>query len=363
MASGRTNRARAVAALAAAAAFAGGTAALPVAAPARAAPVGAGAHRGGPSAPSIGGFSAVPARIEPGEAVAGSYFRPRLAPGQGLTDEVLASNSSAHPVRLRVYPVDGLTGTTSGAVYSNGGQPLRGAGLWVTPHVHQLTLAPHAHAIVSVRVQVPARTTPGDHLAGVAFEDLRRSHSGGSFGVTQIVREVIGIEVVVPGPASAQIRLAGVGLGPLGGTHVPAVRVSLEDAGRLLCKPLLRAGLTGGEGSQPPVSRQLETILPGDQIEYPLPWPRPLSAGDYALAVTASGCGRTVSYRGSATLGQSLDGSAAAAFASERGPGFPWPWVAAGAAVALAFVLALLLWRRRSRAQRRASVSGHAPAG
>lgn len=109
----------------------------------------------------------------------------QLQRGVYRRDEVLVSNLSSRPVRLRIYPVDGVTGATSGAVYTNRGEKLRGAARWLHTDIDSLALAPHAQKLVPFVVWAPRAAQAGDHLAGVAVENASHARSGGRFSVTE----------------------------------------------------------------------------------------------------------------------------------------------------------------------------------
>jgi hypothetical protein len=306
-----------------------------------------------PGAPSLGGFSAVPETFSASEPITRSYFRPHIAAGGSVREEALLRNSSAHSMTILIYPVEGLTGSTSGAVYSSRGAALHGPGRWVTPAIAELTLAPGKQRRLPFTVRVPRGTQPGDHLAGIAFQNATPTRSRGRFSITEIVRIVIGIEVIVPGPAAAQIVLEGAALGPLGGTGRPAVIMKLRNSGRLLCAPRLRVALRGPEGQlSAPVSRQLEAILPGDAIPYPLPWNRPLGAGSYGVVASASGCGHPAAISTPASLSGPLGGGANAPFAATARASIAWALIAAGCGAAAALALLLLLALRRRERKR-----------
>ncbi len=78
---------------------------------------------------------------------------------------------------------------------------------------------------------------------------------------------------------------------------MPAVIVKMVNDGRRICRPTLTVALSGPSERNAPVSRQLDAILPGDSVPFPLPWPRPLEDGSYQAAVTTSGCGATKTLR------------------------------------------------------------------
>ena len=91
-----------------------------------------------------GGFGAAPSHSDPADPATRAYFKPVIAPGTAYQDSVLVTNSSDDATTLIVYPVDGLTGQTSGTVYANHADPVKKAGMWLSPAMSSVTLAPHA---------------------------------------------------------------------------------------------------------------------------------------------------------------------------------------------------------------------------
>ena len=85
------------------------------------------------TAARLGAFSVRPAEFNAADPVTRAYFKLHLRPGSTYSGNVVVHNAAATPVTLYVYPVDGLTGVTSGAVYGNRHVQLHGAGRWLTP--------------------------------------------------------------------------------------------------------------------------------------------------------------------------------------------------------------------------------------
>jgi hypothetical protein len=141
---------------------------------------------------------------------------------------------------------------------------------------------------VAFTVQVPSDAAPGDHLAGLAFENAHPSTAGGNFAVTTVTRSVIGILVHVPGQASFHLHLDGAQIQDLAGGSGPSVVVTLGDDGGALGKPRISVTLDGPAGYHRTQDRLLDTILPGDTIPFPLLWPETLARGDYRVSVTGS---------------------------------------------------------------------------
>jgi len=172
-----------------------------------------------------------------------------------------------------------------------------------------LTVPPHSDVDVPFTVDVPADAVAGDHLAGLAFEDASPSTSGGTFSVTQIVRAVVGVEVHVGAGTAFAATPGSPKLVQMAGTKTAAIVVPLTNTGQLLGKPTVDVTLTGN-GYTRHVSRSLDTILPGDRIDYPFVWPDDLAAGQYSIKVDVTSGTTVSSSSGRSTLGATLAGAA-----------------------------------------------------
>jgi hypothetical protein len=137
-------------------------------------------------------------------------------------------------------------------------------------------------------VKVPKDAGAGDHLAGIAFEDAHPTSAGSNFAVTQVVRAVMGVQILVPGPGAFAVHVDNATLQSLPGVSAASVVVTLGNSGTRLGKPDLSVALTGPNGYKRTVTRTLDTILPGDTIAYPFAWPDVLQAGDYSITATAT---------------------------------------------------------------------------
>ena len=301
-----------------------------------------------------GGFGAFPA-LHRGQHREAPYFQLSLAPGHSASDAAVAVNSTDHTVRLGIAAVDGLTGQTSGAVFANNDAPRRRDALWVTPSVSVLTLAPHSRAFVRFRVSVPAGARSGDHLAGLALENLDHPHSRGRLRIIEVIRVVIGISVRVAGPHWSAVGLGAVRAARLGGTQYGALYVPIENAGLVYCRPTLAVRLQG-PGRATTITRHLDTLLPGDRIAFPLAWPQPLRPGRYRASLTAAGCGRTAHAANSLRVGAAMPSAAqrggrvisVAPAAARSGGGIPW-FALLFVGVAGVLIGVLLSRRRRER--------------
>lgn len=308
------------------------------------------------SAASIGGIGLRPATYDPANPATRAYFILHIGRGVVRREAAIVSNSGATAVRVDVDPVDGLTGVTSGVVYANRGTPLHGTGAWVTPQSRTLLIPAHGQVREEFVVRVPAGAAAGDHLAGLAFEPANSKRSSGNFSVTIVERAVIGVEVIVPGRAVRHARIFSVGLAPLPGTTDPSAVVTLEDDGGRLCRPQLAVSVAGAHARRS-ASQTLSTILPGDRIAFPFPWPGALARGRYRVTADVTHCGPSetasavADYLVAAAVGPtSASGPAVgptAPLASASSGGAWWLYALVAAAALLAGALMATLVRRR----------------
>lgn len=289
-----------------------------------------------------------------GSEVAASYFTLTAKPGQTLHESAVMSNRSKAPITFLVDGVDGLTGVTSGVVYANRDDRHLEASRWVRPDDRRVTLAPGEVRRLRIRVRVPDDARPGDHLAGVAFQDARQTTSASRFSVRQVVRVVMGVQITVPGGTPAQAELGDLTLKALPGTQVPSVVLDLGNKGALLCRPRVKVVLTGPSGKPTTVQHQLETVLPGDRIDFPLPVRGAMRSGTYRAEAAVDGCGAHQSADTTLTLAESLSGTTPQADPEDARSDDPtagtplWVFVAIGAGGLLGG-LALAFWLQRRR--------------
>ena len=295
-------------------------------------------------------LSVAPAHPDPNNPVTRVYFVHAAAAGTTWTDEAVVENPGDTAVSALVYPVDGLTASQTGAVFSARTAPVSKAGAWIIPSTSSITVAAHGRVLVGFSVAVPATAAPGDHLGGIAVEEAQpRTGTGGSVSVTTVWRSVVGVLVQVPGDAAPfHLHIVGVSIGALPGAGTSGVSIDMYDDGQLLGKPDLDITVDGPDGYHKVFHRQLNTMLPGDHITYPLPVGDSLAPGEYTVSVG--------SFRQTVHLGASLPGSGSQEPAP-IGPAAPAHgravvWVGVGGAGLLIMVASasvLLLRRRRRR--------------
>ncbi|MDO9353842.1 MAG: hypothetical protein Q7T55_09105, partial [Solirubrobacteraceae bacterium] len=228
---------------------------------------------------------------EAGSQLEAGYLTLTVNAGQTSSGFFFMTNTAKPTAQMRIYSADGLTGNTTGVVYGSAGDPLAEAGSWLTPSIRSAVLTGESERRIDFSVRVPPGASAGDHVGSIVLEQNGKT----SATVSQVVRNVVPIRIVVPGAPGPQIVVRSAKIDGLPGTTLPAVIVGLRNTGPRLCAPILSVSLRGPSEKGREVSRQLDTILPGDRVPYPLPWPRTIEPGSYVARVTSSGCGTTES--------------------------------------------------------------------
>ena len=303
------------------------------------------------ASPTIGGFSA--RALGPDDEVTpDTYFKVQLKAGDTFSGRLLVISSAKEDARLKFYSVDGLTGKTSGTVYSNIDDPRKGASRWITPRKEILRLPAKGEKKVGFDVKVPEDAIPGDHVGGLALQLADQKKTTGQFAVTQVIRVAIAVQIVVEGPAAPAMNLTSMKLEALSGTQIPSVTVGMANTGQLLCRPQLTVSLAEDGAVIGTVTRRLDTVLPRQSIPYPLQWPKPLQPGTYQATAVTEGCGDRAELKADLKLASSLRGSSRAPGPLELPDegGTPW-WVflLGGLGVAAAFGGGFFLARRQPK--------------
>ncbi len=214
-----------------------------------------------------------------------SYYTLDLAPGSTYTNCLNVANTTTAPMPVTAYPVDGLTGVTSGAVYSNEGVALRSAGTWISMKQQSYTLPPGVRTKIYFTIHVPSNATPGDHLAGVAIQPSHTSTSKGSLSITIVNRLVIATVIVVPGPAAVRFAIDSAQIEELQATHSASITTGLSNTGQLYGKSTVTIRIHNATYDKTNTLK-LDNILPGDTIPYPFRWPYSIPVGTYSVTVT-----------------------------------------------------------------------------
>lgn len=217
------------------------------------------------------------------------YFVFSARPRQTITGRFRIANTGTKPGVAYLYPVDGTTGATSGAVYLSRDAARRDVGGWLRLPIRRITLEPRQTKIVRFTVRVPKRVRSGDHLGGIVAENAEISGapaSGGGSGLNIRIRRlsIVAVQVNLPGPRLPKLEFDGVSVGAGAGYQI--LYLTLGNRGNVMVKSKLSVRITG-PARHLAYARELEldTFVPKTGIAFPFYLLRrpPLAPGRYQL--------------------------------------------------------------------------------
>jgi hypothetical protein len=259
-----------------------------------------------------------------------------------------------------LYPVDGTTGTTSGAVYLDRRARRRSVGGWIRLPLARVTLRPGEARVVRFSVLVPRRLRPGHHLGAIVAENrelttgagANRPRKGGGLQIRVRHLSIVAVQVNAPGSRLARMAVGGVTVGASSGYEV--LYLKLRNSGNILIRPQLGVRITNRAGRV--VYRRalkLDTFVPKTQIRYPLYLLRkPLPPGRYRLSGTLSYAEHVTRFSATFVISQKLVAQLPAAStpapvtpqaASEKTSQSLLPWAVTGIALIVGLVLGALV--------------------
>ena len=208
-------------------------------------------------------------------------------PGERLSEVCAVSNSSDGPIELDLAACDASTAPHGGVAYGDIGAPIELTGAWLSLSRTHLSLQAGQTENVEFRVTVPSDAAPGDHLAGLtAWIPVEPSASPSavpgqtSAQVTVQMRQVVAVQVVVPGAATAKLEVLGVK--PVPSSNGMNLEIEIANGGGLLTKATgsIEVPSTGFTEDFP-----VGTFVPGTTIHYPVLWSGGPEGGTYEAHV------------------------------------------------------------------------------
>jgi hypothetical protein len=245
-------------------------------------------------------FALKPITYDPALTATKSYFVLVARPSDVINDRIRIVNTGGRTGTAYLYPVDGTTGQTSGAVYLSRPSPRHDVGAWIRLARSTVTLGPGKDVIVPFTIRVPRSVRAGDHLGGIVAENASVTKSTGH-GALQIRIKHLTIDAVelqLPGRVVARADVTGV---KAGGEHgYQYVYLHLLNPGTFMIKPAGSLLIRDSRGRR--VAKRsllLDTFLPRTNIDYPVLLPhQALGPGRYAATVNLrSGDQHVLGYR------------------------------------------------------------------
>lgn len=271
-------------------------------------------------------------------------FHLTVAPGGSVTDRIVLSNDTTHPLAFTLYSSDARNVPGDGA-FALGlpGKAQHGVGLWTSTTVNSLVVPGLQAATFPFTVMVPANTQPGDYAGGVVALNTASEPSGSGHVHLNVLNGVgVRIYVRVPGALHPGLALGNVAvttdLPPFSdvtrASHAQ-VRFTVSNTGNesLPVTARVRAVDLWGRTVKQFAPIVIPTLLPGTRLTMSEPLWRQLPLGGPIRVQVDLSSGR-------------LHADGQAHF---------WivPWTLVALIVVVVATAATLLLRRRQRRQRR----------
>src|SRR4051812_18955716 len=107
--------------------------------------------------------------------------------GTVICDSVALSNSSPHPISVRLYPAHAYNTNAGGFAFTAFKDRPTGVGTWISLPYGRVTVPAGRSAEIPIVVRVPTNAIPGDTAGGVVAQDTKvrqgKSVGGASLGV------------------------------------------------------------------------------------------------------------------------------------------------------------------------------------
>ena len=216
-----------------------------------------------------GQFGITPAPASDGRAA--PYFTLTVPPGGSATGTALISNEGTTPENLKISRSTGVTAANGGSAFTGYFQRCSGVGCWVSGMPGEVTLAGGSVMRAQFAVHVPARTAPGQYLAGLTAEPaamprpVRVGSTGGATANAIIIEQVtVGVAVTVGSLSqlTTRLRIPGVSGEAIGPTA--RLNIELANTGQTFAHGTGKASCTvAGKGHSYAVVAS--TVLPHEQ--------------------------------------------------------------------------------------------------
>jgi len=215
-----------------------------------------------------GAFGITPAPAGDGRAPA--YFIITTDAGDSISGTAIISNNGQTNEKLMVSRSSGATAANGGSAFSRAFHSCAGVGCWVSGLPGTVTLPGGARERVPFTVRVPARTSPGQYLAGVTVESAAQPRpvqvgaNGSARAQAIVIQQVtVGVAVTVGSleDLKTRFRISGVSGAAVGST--PRLSIRLANTGQTFAHATGRASCSAA-GRRHSYAVIAATVLPHD---------------------------------------------------------------------------------------------------
>jgi hypothetical protein len=199
-----------------------------------------------------------------------------IEPGTSVELTVAVANTGTVPVKLHTYKVNAGVAPNGGFSAGKEDDVPSGPTEWIDYPSSDLELAPGQQMTVTFTVSVPADTSPGQYLSGLAVVDTETAPIQGVDILTQTRGYVISVGILVPGALTQAFEF--------GEPHIVdrVLLIPVTNTGNYLVKPLGELTLTDAAGNTVQTSPvRMGSVYAGLSTEIQIYLPDQLAAGEY----------------------------------------------------------------------------------
>jgi hypothetical protein len=239
-------------------------------------------------------FSLTPVPDGPVMPRSTSYFVLDSTAGKTIVRQARLKNVGGTTGTVRIYPVDAVTGRTSGAVYRARRAPRADVEAWIALRPRTVRLGPGESRLIRFVVHVPRGARAGDHLGAIVAEKTRLvgSRFAEAGGVRLRIRvRTLSIAAVLVRLPGGSCRLSIGGVHPGGGHGLQYLYVDVRNPGERLTKG--SGALVVRTAAGRPVARRafrLDTFVPRTAIGLPVRLRSILAPGRYRATIAITAC-------------------------------------------------------------------------
>lgn len=216
----------------------------------------------------------------------GPYFELTLDSGEGTDLQLELANFGHAGVVARTYASDAYSIVNGGFGAELFGAPTAGTTRWLSYETREVTLGPRDAVILTLRVDVPEGTAPGEYIAALVAENVEPFRGGDeSVAVEQVNRVAVAVAIDVPGPALPDLAIGTVSHAVAAGTSFVSFEVS--NPGNVHLKPAGDFALRDAGGNElAAATAVMDSLYAGSTTRFEVPLAEQLTAGMYCAELS-----------------------------------------------------------------------------
>lgn len=222
--------------------------------------------------------------VYPEGGAEGQYFEAEVAPGESHELNLALLNAGEGPIALLTYPADAYSMTNGGMGVGFQEQERTDQTTWLTFPEGVVEVPAGEEHLVPFTVTVPEGTAPGQYVTAIGVETTEAYSVGDSSAFSQVLRKVIAVAIMVPGPINAAFDIGTPELTIIEGQTV--LRLPIQNTGNIRVRPAGTVVLSDANGGQLATGTvAMGSVYAGDTAAYEMWIGAALPVAEYTVSV------------------------------------------------------------------------------